>query len=117
MTEWDKFQKMVSLKSEKIELGLADDVKKAYSEAMSARNAANDKYNTIKSYLNEVLSSLNNAKKTSENALQIITKFEAAAKDLGVDIPAEVKNQKQNVQDGLKGTIAIYTKKVESFKP
>ena len=117
MTEWDKFQKMVNLKSEAIELGLADDVKKAYAAAISARKSANESYGTISAFLKEVNAKLNDAKNKSESALQVIERFEKAAKDLGVDIPAEVKNQKQNIQDGLKGTIAIYTKKVESFKP
>jgi hypothetical protein len=110
-------EESVELSKVDVELGLADDVKKAYTDAIAARKSANESYGTIVAFLKEVNAKLNDAKSKSESALQVIERFEKAAKELGVDIPAEVKNQKHNIQDGLKGTIAMYSKKVQSFKP
>jgi molecular chaperone GrpE (heat shock protein) len=116
MTEWEKFERMVNLKSDKVELGLAEDVKKAYADAILARKSANDEYMKIYTFIKDTLSKLSDAKKSSENALQVIDRFEKAAKDLGVEVPADVKNQKQNLQDGIKGTISQFTKRLESFR-
>ena len=108
--------KEVSLSSDKVELGIKQDAEGAYSEAITKRKAANDLYSSLLAEVQKRLVAIDEARKASETALEVLNKYEAAAKELGLEAPATVKQQRQNLQEGLKGTLTVYKKKLESFK-
>jgi len=119
----DKINKAYEIEANKTELSkhevnlaLADDVKKAYNEAIAARKKAFDIMQKIKADTTTALKQLNDIKATNQKALPIFDKYEAAAKELGLPLPAEVKQQKENIQDGLKGALTSYSKTLESIK-
>jgi hypothetical protein len=119
----DKINKADEIQAKKTELGthevnlaLADDVKKAYNEAIASRKKAFDIMQKIKADTATALKQLNDIKATNQKALPIFDKYEAAAKELGLPLPAEVKQQKENIQDGLKGALTSYSKTLESIK-
>jgi hypothetical protein len=104
------------LASHKVDLGIAEDVKKAYTEAIAARKKSFDIMQKFKGDTMAALKQLNEMKSINEKAIPIFAKYEAAAKELGLPLPAEISQQKQNIQDGLKGTLAMYPKTLESIK-
>jgi hypothetical protein len=104
------------LAKHKVNLALADDVKKAYTEAIAARKKAFDIMQKIKADTATALKQLNDIKAANQKALPIFDKYEAAAKELGLALPAEIKQQKENIQDGLKGALTSYSKTLESIK-
>ncbi len=119
----DKINKAYEIEANKTELGkhevnlaLADDVKKAYTEAIAARKKAFDIMQKIKADTATALKQLNDIKAANQKALPIFDKYEAAAKELGLALPAEIKQQKENIQDGLKGALTSYSKTLESIK-
>jgi hypothetical protein len=119
----DKINKADEIQANKTELGthevnlaLADDVKKAYTEAIAARKKAFDIMQKIKADTATALKQLNDIKAANQKALPIFDRYEAAAKELGLALPAEIKQQKENIQDGLKGALTSYSKTLESIK-
>ena len=119
----DKINKAYEIEANKTELAkhevnlaLADDVKKAYTEAIAARKKAFDIMQKIKADTATALKQLNDIKAANQKALPIFDKYEAAAKELGLALPAEIKQQKENIQDGLKGALTSYSKTLESIK-
>lgn len=113
---FNKLFKKEELATQKVELAINDDVKKAYNDAIAARKKSLDVYNGAKSAVASALSELKNLKAINENSLPIFAKFEAMIKELGIPMPKEITDQKQNIQDGLKGTFAQYIKGLESAK-
>ena len=122
MSELDRVYKQVfkkedvNLSSEKVELGIKQDADAAYSDAINKRKAANDLYSSLLAEVNKRLVSIDEARKSSESALEVLNRYEVAVKELGLEAPATVKQQKQNLQEGLKGTLTVFKKKLESFK-
>jgi hypothetical protein len=119
----EMFKKIASIESEKMELGkhevnlaIADDVKKSYNEAITARKKAFDIMQKIKAETATALKQLNDIKAINQKALPIFDKFEVAAKELGLPLPAEIKQQKENIQEGFKGALTSYSKTLESIK-
>jgi len=119
----DKINKADEIQAKKTELGthevnlaLADDVKKAYTEAIAARKKAFDIMQKIKADTATALKQLNDIKAANQKTLPIFDRYEAAAKELGLPLPAEIKQQKENIQDGLKGALTSYSKTLESIK-
>lgn len=104
------------LASHKVDLGIAEDVKKAYTDAIAARKKSFDIMQKFKGDTMAALKQLNDMKSMNEAALPIFARYEAAAKELGLPLPAEISQQKQNIQDGLKGTLASYPKTLASIK-
>jgi hypothetical protein len=109
------FQK-TELATQRVDLAINDDVKKYYNDAISARKKSLDVYNSAKSAVQTAVSELKSLKAINEDALPIFAKFEALVKELGIPMPSEIAAQKQNIQDGLKGTFALYIKNLESAK-
>jgi hypothetical protein len=122
MSELDRVYKQVfkkedvNLSSDKVELGIKQDADAAYSDAINKRKAANDLYSSLLAEVNKRLVSIDEARKSSESALEVLNRYEVAVKELGLEAPATVKQQKQNLQEGLKGTLTVFKKKLESFK-
>jgi hypothetical protein len=108
--------KATELASHKIDLGIAEDVKKAYTEAIAARKKSFDVMQKFKADTALALKQLNDLKAINERAVPIFAKYEAAAKQLGLPLPPEVMQQKQNIQDGLKGVLVTNPKILASIK-
>jgi hypothetical protein len=104
------------LASHNVELAINDDVQRAYKDAIDARKKSLDVYTAAKKAVDEAIAEMKNLKAINENALPIFAKFDALIKELGIPYPAEIANQKTNIQDGLKGSFANYMKKLESAK-
>ena len=104
------------LATQKVELALNDDVQKAFNDAIAARKKSLDVYTAAKKAVDEALAEMKNLKAINENALPIFAKFDALIKELGIPYPPQIADQKSNIQDGLKGSFANYTKKLESAK-
>ncbi len=115
-TVFNKLFKKEELASQKVELALNDDVAKAYKQAIAARKASNDIYFNAKKAVESAVAEIKNLRAINQSALDTFGKFDALVKELGIPYPKEQANQKQNIQDGLKGTFASYVKSLESVK-
>ena len=104
------------LETHKVDLAMADDVKKAYASAIAARKKSFDEYQKLKPLLANALKMQLDLQKLNQDAVPIFDRYEKAVKELGLDLPKEIVQQKQNVQDGLKGTFAQYVKALQSIK-
>ena len=104
------------LANHKVELAINDDVQKAFNAAIAARKKSLDVYMTAKKAVDGALAEMKNLKAINENALPIFAKFDSLIKELGIPYPAEIANQKNNIKEGLKGSLANYIKKLESAK-
>lgn len=117
------FKKVAELTTEKtelsevkVDLALVDDVKKAYADAIAARKKSFDEMSALQKRITESLKSMQGLVKANEAALPVFDKFETAAKALGIDVPKEILDQKQNIKDGLKGSLAMYIKNLSSIR-
>lgn len=117
------FKKVAELTTEKtelsevkVDLALADDVKKAYAAAIQARKKSFDQVDALQKKVNEAKKIMQDLIKTNEAALPVFEKFETAAKSLGVPVPKEILDQKQNIIDGLKGNLAMYMKTLNATR-
>ena len=99
-----------------VELALADDVKKAYAAAIAARKKSFDEMSALQKKVAEVQKTMQGLVKANQDALPMFDKFDAAAKALGLEVPKEILDQKQNIKDGLSGSLAMYTKNLGSIR-
>lgn len=104
------------LASQKVDLALNDDVQKNYNSAIAARKKSADVYFTAKKAIENAITEIKSLKSINENALATFSKFDALVKELGIPYPPEQLNQKNNIQDGLKGSFAQQIKSLESAK-
>jgi hypothetical protein len=104
------------LATQKVDLAINDDVQKAYAQAIAARKKSLDVYMAAKKAVDDALVELKNLRGINEAALPIFAKFDALIKELGIPYPQQIADQKSNIQDGLKGSLANYVKKLESAK-
>ncbi len=104
------------LETHEVDLAMADDVKKAYAAAIAARKKSFDEYQKLRPLLANALKMQLDLQKLNQDAVPIFDRYEQAVKELGLDLPKEIVQQKQNVQDGLKGTFAQYVKALQSIK-
>ena len=104
------------LETHEVDLAIADDVKKAYAAAIAARKKSFDEYQKLRPLLANALKMQLDLQKLNQDAVPIFDRYEQAVKELGLDLPKEIVQQKQNVQDGLKGTFAQYVKALQSIK-
>jgi hypothetical protein len=100
----------------KVDLALADDVKKAYAAAIAARKKSFDEMSALQKKVAEVQKTMQGLVKANQDALPMFDKFDAAAKALGLEVPKEILDQKQNIKDGLSGSLAMYTKNLGSIR-
>lgn len=114
------FSKIAEDKTElakhEVALGIADDVKSAYKKAIDARKQSFTEYSKVKSIISNALKAQQDFKKINEDAIVLFNKYEAAAKELGLPLPADIKSQKENIKDGLKGSFVQYIKALQSAK-
>ncbi len=107
---------VTELAKHEVELAIADDLKKAYNDAIAARKKSGEEYQKLKPIIAAALRMQMELKASNESALPIFDKYEAAVKELGLPLPAELVNQKKNIQDGLKGTFSQFIKALQSIK-
>lgn len=113
------FSRIVELNTrqeKRVELAVNDDLQKAYTAAINARKSSSDVYLNAKKAVENALQEIKSLKAINENFLPIYQKFEAMIKELGIPMPKEVENQKQNIQDGLKGTFTQFEKNLQQSK-
>jgi cell wall assembly regulator SMI1 len=109
-------QEKIELASQKIELGLAEDVKKAYQVAINTRKSHTQKYQELKRIVEQTKKDLDMYKRMNEEALATFNKYEMAAKELGLSLPADVLNNKKNIEEGLKTQFTVYDKNIKGIK-
>jgi hypothetical protein len=104
------------LGTHEVELAIADDVKKAYANAIAARKKSFDEYQKLKPLVANALKMQLDLQKANQDAIPLFDTYEKAVKELGLELPKEIVQQKQNIQDGLKGTFVQYVKALQSIK-
>lgn len=104
------------LATHEVELAIADDVKKAYANAITARKKSFDEYQKLKPLVANALKMQLDLQKANQDAIPLFDTYEKAVKELGLELPKEIVQQKQNIQDGLKGTFVQYVKALQSIK-
>lgn len=104
------------LATHEVELAIADDVKKAYANAIAARKKSFDEYQKLKPLVANALKMQLDLQKANQDAIPLFDTYEKAVKELGLELPKEIVQQKQNIQDGLKGTFVQYVKALQSIK-
>ena len=83
----------VELKSEKIELGLVDDLKAIQKESTKAYVEYIDDMDTSKGFLSQAKKKATKAVQLLKESVETYNKTEKAFKELGVDMPSELKKQ------------------------
>lgn len=111
-----KIESKVELSEMKVDLALIDDVKKSYADAIAARKRSFDEMQLVGKKIIEAAKIMQDIIKINEGAISAFDKFEVAAKSIGIDVPKDILDQKKNIQEGLKGTLAKYTKNLNSIK-
>jgi|688.fasta_scaffold1731479_2 hypothetical protein len=106
----------VELASHNIELALIDDVDKAYKEAMAAREKSFEVYYTAKTACEKALKEISALKLINEKALPLYDKLDKFVKEVGVSMPPVYKDQKDNLNSGLKNGFASKIKTLQSIK-
>jgi formate-dependent phosphoribosylglycinamide formyltransferase (GAR transformylase) len=90
------------LKTEKIELGLVDDIEKIYGEVINnASKADKAKNNAIESIRKFKLETVK-IKQDSAEGLKKLEEFKKAAKELGVDVPSKIQSLEKSFETSLK---------------
>ena len=108
--------KKTELAKYEVELALNDDVKKAFTEAIAARKNVVNIMQKIKAETATALKQLNDIKSVNQKSIDLFDKYELAAKNLGLALPDEIKQQKKNIQDGLTTILVSYPKILESVQ-
>lgn len=89
--------KSVELKSEKVELGLVDDYKKQAAKGFGAYRRTLKEVESLNSQISKVLADSTEAKNMLSGTIQGYQKIENASKELGVDVPKDVKQERDNI--------------------
>jgi hypothetical protein len=105
----------LELSSQVVELGIKQDADKSYKDAIAKRKAVFEAMESLKSEINKRKAIVEDAIKDSSNGIAILDRYELAIKDLGLEVPAELKQQRANLKDGISGTLTINKKKLDSF--
>jgi hypothetical protein len=102
MTEWEKFERMVSLKSEVVELGLNEDMRAAIKAAKDARVKVEDTKKTVRQAIDKLKAEYKDLQTKALEAGVKIEQFQKTAKELGLDSPADIKNELGLMRDHQK---------------
>lgn len=84
-------QKEVELSSEVVELNVAKDIVAVMKQAQKEWSAGDAKEEKIKGLANDAISDYKQARIKYNEAFQNYKKLESSAKDLGLDVPSDVK--------------------------
>ena len=90
MTEWEKFERMIRLKSEVVELALLDDIKNQFkslqkegSKLLEIRNEFEQSAKKLKSFSDIV-------EEQSKRLIEMVVDLDNKTKELGIQSPKEV---------------------------
>jgi len=116
LNKLSKIESKVELAEVKVDLALIDDVKKSYADAIAARKKSFDEMQLVGKKIQETTKMIQDIIAINESAISAFDKFEVAAKSIGIDVPKDILDQKKNIQEGLKGTLAKYIKNLGAIK-
>lgn len=104
MTEWEKFERMVSLKSEKVvELGLAQDMLVYIRDAQDLFSTASSMEDRLKEEIRtKVAAVFNDSALNAQRALDVYSQIEQKSKELGLDVPSDTKKAAERMKQYLK---------------
>ena len=92
----------IELATQKIELGLVDDLKKTIGEFNKSRTDGQGDLFKALEMAKKSIGSLTKAKKDGENSLKQYNKILKAAEDIGINIPTTVSKAGEQTEDLLK---------------
>lgn len=110
------FTKEVELSKEQIELNLIADIKKGAATATNKYNDSIKKTGKIFSLVSSATAEIKEAINLADKLLKEADKFEAAAKDLGLDVPTDVKRSIAELYDISQGGGKAHLKSLENAK-
>lgn len=112
MTEWDKFQKMVSLKSEKIELGVVQEIEQKTNKL---GDSASKIIGGVLDGVDKIDKSIASSKLDQEikDLEKSLNEIKSKAKDLGVDVSGM---KEVNFAESYIDMISSFTKNIEKIK-
>jgi hypothetical protein len=87
MTEWEKFERMVNLKSEAVELGLVQDLESLYKIYSDIAIESIKTKAKIQGEINKLASTLDKALKAKQEAERKNELLNKSSKDLGIELP------------------------------
>ena len=105
----------VELKSEKVELSLVDDFKKASSKAINSGTDSGGNIQDWVSKLPKLITALKKSLNDQEKVIEIGNKMKKISKELGADLPSNVIKDLDGAEQWKKEISAII-KKAQSFK-
>jgi DNA repair exonuclease SbcCD ATPase subunit len=107
MTEWEKFERMVNLKSDKVELGAIDDLSDKYKQIAGRVAPLKAQIEKGASELRQIVKELNNLQDDAK-------KLEEMAKFLGADSVMAQAKQLFQTSGNLSGSWGSAASKIES---
>tara|TARA_R100000231_G_scaffold93614_1_gene70267 strand:- start:7 stop:372 length:366 start_codon:yes stop_codon:yes gene_type:complete len=108
-------EEKVELKAERIELSLINDFKKAASKALNSGTDSGGDISDWISKLPKLLTALKKSLNDQKKVIVIGDKMKKIAKELGTDLPANIKKDLEGAEQWEKEISAII-KKAQSFK-
>ena len=85
------------LKTEKIELGLVDDIKQLHANIIAKKSVVKKQQNKAIDTVREVKMDIVKIKQDAVEAINKIEKFKKAAKELGIDYPSIMQKIEKDV--------------------
>jgi hypothetical protein len=90
------------LKSEKIELGLVDDIDKIYAQVIKSASSADKSKNNAIEGIRQFKLKVIKIKQDSAVGLKRVEEFKKAAKELGIEYPSRIKGLEKQFETTLK---------------
>jgi len=109
------------LATQKVELGLVDDINKARLENDNVENSLIDEITKGVNVLENGTKIIDKAILSSKNVIEQIDKARVMAKDLGIDLPTNLDSSYKYYQESIKkytlmkNTISAFSSKVKSI--
>ena len=91
LSKYDKYGKQVELTKVEVELNIAKDIVLVMKEAQKDWSAASGKEDKILSLASDAISDYKQARIKYNDAVKAYEKLESSAKELGLDVPKEVR--------------------------
>lgn len=119
--ELKKIGNKLFLGTQKVELGLIDDINKIKIEANKAEDSAVSEISKALGYLDSSIKLLDKAILNSKEVLAQIDKAKVMAKDLGIELPNNIEAPYKYYQDSIKSydvmknTISGFSSKINSI--
>lgn len=109
MTEWEKFERMVSLKSQNVELALMDDIKAAIGQYKTLDDNAKKARSRAADGLIKYGDSIRVAYQNAKNAVELIDTLDKKSKELGLP-DAGLGGYKKELSGKMKEYNSLFSK-------